>query len=500
MAEANAHDRTLRVKIVYYGPPLGGKTTNLQVLQQHAKPERRGEMISVNTLQDRTLLFDMLPLNVGGRGGMDVRLQLLAVPGQVRYAATRRVVLKGADGVVFVANSATDRWQENLVSLEELKNALIAQQIDPARIPLVLQYNKRDLPDVTATELLDRALNEREANAAVPSIATGGVGVLETFSAIVERTMQDLQLRFPRSNLTSGVPLAEWTRQLMEGMFGRLSLDAKSSAGGGAGLRLVTSPEIDSDGPAHAETSSPSPTTKRRTIKVPAGETSEEAGSGLSEGQATVSLADSYAEACSELSIALAEAQEDAQRSLGRLEEMQHAVKVSRALSPGDPETIVRSCLSCLGEAAGAAHASFGLAEMGTLRGIPLPPLPGDPLLVSLAGSQFVHRFDFVKDPVLCDATESPELRELLDADRTGFAALAVVPVRTGYRFLGLALLYFLEGDSVPTPDTLERLSNLAAVFALALAPSQVAVPDNIARLPQTSRWPSERPAVAYPS
>ena len=113
MVEMNQRDRTIKVKIVYYGPALGGKTTNLKVLHEKALWSRRGELISVNSRQDRTILCDLLPLKTGGFRGYDLRVQLLAVAGQAMYSATRRVVIKGADGIVFVANSATDRWQEN---------------------------------------------------------------------------------------------------------------------------------------------------------------------------------------------------------------------------------------------------------------------------------------------------------------------------------------------------------------------------------------------------
>lgn len=148
MVELNQRDRTIKIKIVYYGPPVGGKTTNLKMLHQGAYWSRRGELISVNSAQDRTILFDFMPLKTSGFRGFDVKLQLIGVPGQPMYASSRRVALKATDGVVFVANSANDRFQENQQSYKEMVQNLSLYQINPLTIPLVLQYNKRDLPSV----------------------------------------------------------------------------------------------------------------------------------------------------------------------------------------------------------------------------------------------------------------------------------------------------------------------------------------------------------------
>jgi signal recognition particle receptor subunit beta len=163
MAEINHRDRSIRVKIVYYGPAVGGKTTNLKVLFDRALGGRRGQFLSVNSAQDRTILCDLLPLRSGGFRGHELKLQLAAVPGQAMYAASRRIILRGVDGIVFVANSATDRWHETQQSFQEMTANLLAQRLDPRRIPLVLQYNKRDLPQVMPIADLSRALNDRRA-------------------------------------------------------------------------------------------------------------------------------------------------------------------------------------------------------------------------------------------------------------------------------------------------------------------------------------------------
>src|SRR5512134_998067 len=181
MVELNHRERTIKVKVVYYGPAVGGKTTNLQVLHQHAGAARRGELVSINSAQDRTILFDLLPVKASGFRGFDLRLQVLAVPGQALYGATRRLVLKGADSLVFVANSAADRWEENVQSFREMTENLLAHQLDPSSLPLVLQYNKRDLPEVTPAEFMDRTLNARKVPS-IPAVAVRGEGVLVTIT------------------------------------------------------------------------------------------------------------------------------------------------------------------------------------------------------------------------------------------------------------------------------------------------------------------------------
>lgn len=223
MVELNHRDRTIKVKVVYYGPPVGGKTTNLQVLHRHAAAARRGEMISINSAQDRTILFDLLPLKTPGFRGFDLRLQILAVPGQAMYAATRRLVLKGADSLVFVANSAVDRWEENIQSYREMTQNLLTHHLDPSALPLVFQYNKRDLPQVMQPEIMDRALNGRKADT-VLAVAVRGEGVLETFAAILARTVQDLARRYSILDVKQGLPARQWAEQAVAGMFGTTSL------------------------------------------------------------------------------------------------------------------------------------------------------------------------------------------------------------------------------------------------------------------------------------
>ena len=230
MVELNHRDRTIKVKLVYYGPPVGGKTTNLQILHRCADAKRRGELISINSAQDRTILFDLLPLKTPGFRGFDLRLQVLAVPGQAMYSATRRLVLKGADALVFVANSALDRWEENIQSYREMTQNLLSHHLDPASMPLVFQYNKRDLPQVLEVEALDRALNGRRAEV-IPAVAVRGEGVLETFGIILARAVQDLASRYAILDVKEGAPARQWAEQALLELFGRtrLAFDAQAS-------------------------------------------------------------------------------------------------------------------------------------------------------------------------------------------------------------------------------------------------------------------------------
>jgi hypothetical protein len=223
MVELNHRDRTIKVKLVYYGPPVGGKTTNLQILHRSAAARRRGELISINSAQDRTILFDLLPLRTPGFRGFDLRLQVLAVPGQAMYSATRRLVLKGADSLVFVANSALDRWEENLQSYREMTQNLVSHRLDPQQMPLVLQYNKRDLPQVLEIEALDRALNARKTDV-VPAVAVRGEGVLETFGLVLARTVQDLANRYAILDVKEAAPARQWAEQALVDLFGKTRL------------------------------------------------------------------------------------------------------------------------------------------------------------------------------------------------------------------------------------------------------------------------------------
>lgn len=192
MSFINYSAREINCKIVYYGPGLCGKTTNLQHIYKKVDPAAKGKLISLATETERTLFFDFMPLHLGEIRGFKVRLHLYTVPGQVFYDASRKLILKGADGIVFVADSQLERMESNIESLQNLEQNLGEQGLSLEKLPFVLQYNKRDLPNVVSVEDLQRALNARN----VPwyeATATTGVGVFETLKAIAKLVLQELK-------------------------------------------------------------------------------------------------------------------------------------------------------------------------------------------------------------------------------------------------------------------------------------------------------------------
>ncbi|MBW3629736.1 MAG: GTPase domain-containing protein [Gemmatimonadetes bacterium] len=197
MSLVNYSTREITCKIVYYGPGRSGKTTNLQHIHAHLPEDRRGRMISLATETDRTLFFDYLPLDLGSISGFKVRFQLYTVPGQVYYDSTRKLVLQGADGVVFIADSQPSRREENIDSYRNLQDNLLAQGVDPRTLPLCLQLNKRDLPEAMPREELDATLNYRGAPCYEAS-ASAGKGVFETLRGISEQVLERLNARFQR--------------------------------------------------------------------------------------------------------------------------------------------------------------------------------------------------------------------------------------------------------------------------------------------------------------
>lgn len=193
MSLVNFTTREITCKIVYYGPGRSGKTTNLHYIYGRVPDSRRGRMVSLATQTDRTLFFDFLPIDLGQISGFTTRFQLYTVPGQVYYNATRRLVLQGADGVVFVADSQARQLDENLESLQNLQANLLDHAVDIRTMPIVLQYNKQDLPRELILQPieLDDALNFR-AVPSFPADALHGNGVFETLKSITELVLRRL--------------------------------------------------------------------------------------------------------------------------------------------------------------------------------------------------------------------------------------------------------------------------------------------------------------------
>lgn len=195
MVQFNFSERTIKAKVVYYGPAQSGKTTNLEQIHLLTDPSGQNRLISLNTAQDRTLFFDLLPFSLGGISGYDFKIQLYTVPGQVQYNATRRVVLAGADAVVFVADSRKGMYKENLQAFENMKVNLLANRLVPEKVPFVVQYNKRDLPDLQTPDEMARVLNPWK-RPAFEAVAAQGEGVLETFTSIVEQMLGSIAVKY----------------------------------------------------------------------------------------------------------------------------------------------------------------------------------------------------------------------------------------------------------------------------------------------------------------
>jgi len=197
MAVVNLKKRQIECKIVYYGPARCGKTTNLEHIHKVFSKHVKGQMISIDTEGDRTLFFDFLPLELGKVKGCDVRVQLYTVPGQVRYSSTRKLVLRGADGVVFVADSLEVRREQNMIALKDLQQNLRDYNLSIFKIPLVLQFNKRDLIDahipLMSTEQMSSELNRQLKAPAFPAAALNGMGVGKTLQECLRLVLRKLQ-------------------------------------------------------------------------------------------------------------------------------------------------------------------------------------------------------------------------------------------------------------------------------------------------------------------
>ncbi len=191
MSMINYASREINCKIVYYGPGLGGKTTNLEYVYSKVNPETRGKMISLATETERTLFFDFLPVDLGSVRGFKTRFHLYTVPGQVYYNASRRLILKGVDGIVYVGDSQVERMDANIASMQNLFENLGDYGYDPHKLPVVIQYNKRDLPNIVSVEELRTQLNPYDWPD-YEAVAVSGEGVFDTLKTVSKMVLKAL--------------------------------------------------------------------------------------------------------------------------------------------------------------------------------------------------------------------------------------------------------------------------------------------------------------------
>lgn len=195
MSFINHMSKEINCKVVYYGPGLCGKTTNLQFIYRRTNPDQKGKLISLATETERTLFFDFLPLALGEIKGFKIRFHLYTVPGQVFYAASRKLILKGVDGIVFVADSQLERMESNMESIDDLRINLAEQGYELDKLPFTIQYNKRDLPNIVPVEDMDRVLNPRN----IPwfeGVAVTGKGVFETLKSVARQVLFELKKHY----------------------------------------------------------------------------------------------------------------------------------------------------------------------------------------------------------------------------------------------------------------------------------------------------------------
>jgi signal recognition particle receptor subunit beta len=471
--ELKHRDRIVQVKIVYYGPAVGGKTTNLQMLHSAAQGRHRGEFISVSSTQDRTILFDLLPLKGLGFHQFEIRFQLAAVPGQAVFAATRRLVMRGADAVVFVANSAADRLQENVASVREMAEHMIANGLDPATIPLVFQHNKRDLPKKVSIEELENALNYREAPS-LPAVAIRGEGVLETFAAILEQTMEHLMGRYPSLALPPGETVQDWTRETLDKVFGRASIAREEEPVPAAPTRdrriiRVRVPRAREVAPSADESrGASSPATPAAPTEGATPATVAQGAKELASGS-RVALVETYAQASLELGQALERTRGELELARRRLDELEHTLRAIEAVEDGSsPEQALRQALHRVVVGGGARGATLlGVGPERTFLFVTAVGLDRDPILQLSDGDGVLRqRFASFRKPTLVDPAGEPDVARAVAPLDPPVKAVTAVPVRSALGLHGLVLLYYGRTDPLPSPAVLAHVGNMARVLA----------------------------------
>jgi signal recognition particle receptor subunit beta len=465
--ELKQRERLILVKIVYYGPAVGGKTTNLKMLHEGADLGRRGDLVSVNSAQDRTILFDLLPIRATGFRGFELRLQLIAMPGQAMYAATRRLVLRGVDGVVFVANSAADRLEDNVKSYREMEENLRAQHLDPASVPTVLQYNKQDLPDTTPIERMNRILNTRGVPA-IPAVTIRGEGVLETFSAVLSRTMEELSTRYRFLAPQPGQTMEDWTHQTIVGVFGKPTLAQRAPE--------PEQPVLEDGGDELSDLLqifapvAQEPTIQRSVNVALPPHAVEMAGKGP-DARANETLVESYAQASVDLTLALEAVREERDAARRQVDDLRHTLLAVEGLLAGHPrEVALRALLTRMTKACECRVASLVRVQadgsLATWAGI---GIARDLFLTSPDGPQLLQKRCLREQgPRIHEGAEDPRLADVLAVATPPFGAVLSVPLRKS-RLHALAMLYFTSDAPRPSAASLEHLTAMARPIAAVL-------------------------------
>lgn len=485
MVEISHRERVVRAKIIYYGPAAGGKTTNLVVLHRRADPKRRGEMVSVNSTQDRTILLDLLPMKTPAFRGYELRFQVIAVPGQRMYAASRKLLLNGADAVVFVANSAADRWEETIQSLREMNQNLLAHGLDPTTIPVTYQYNKRDLPEVTSLEAMERTLNARHT-LSFPAVAIREEGVLETFAAALQLTMEDIATRFKLgANVRNARSVEEWNAESMRAMFGW-----SPSADPDGSLMDAPTPELmanmdsgSTPSPATSNSQSPPPPiqpppSQRVAVKVPVarsleGSSSPSAATDASDPQAVEALVDSYAQAAADLTSALEDMRDQRDVVDKRLTDLGAPLQAAQSLLEGTPsDEVLKALVMRLVEGLGAVSGSLSLLRHdGQLHPVIVHGLQREPLVALVDASQRPLGTLIIEGgrSIVFMTGEPGPIGQVLERSGGKLTSIVAIPVRTAIHNLGLLTLYLPPESAPPHKDVSEHLDRLGAGVALVL-------------------------------
>ncbi len=478
--EINHKERFLRVKILYYGPAAGGKTTSLQMLHKHARSDRRQELVSVNTAQDRTILFDLLPLSTPAFRSYELRFQVVAVPGQKFYGATRKMLLKNADSIVFVANSATDRWQENLQSMKEMTEYLLDHGIEPSTIPMVFQYNKRDLPDTTDLKIMERGLNARSTQS-FESVATEGRGVLEAFGAILERTMTELATRYKiGENMGDARSGKEWASRTMLEVFGttleqlQRSKEPPYPPAEPAPSRVfrVKAPKLSS-----APESLFQPPPPLQSAPPPGGPPvhSPPQGAIQLDTKSANAMVESYAEAASSLADHISELNEQTQLESKKVATYRAVADVAQKLfqaAPDETPVLLESLMGALAQSLRCGQASLSLMrpdghfEQVVGLGLPVDPLEG---AKTPGGRPLAQALVDAMKPMLQVRGEAGPLEDAMDRAALDCVAVLALPMRTPVHPLGLMTFYLSQEAPAPNQETIEHLERVALELTMAL-------------------------------